>query len=139
MGSFVSMEQDNFRPNNGDVNWTGRLNALLERTGVEITPVGYQEEGHEAMQLNQTNTIIFINQVADELDCIAVNYEPDGDTWTWYFRHQFSEPSFTDVCQVIGVWAAQIMTLYPQDHVARTYENFMQQDLENIDGFDFGV
>lgn len=133
MANFAEYPQDQFNPNYGGVNWKPRLNALLEATGVELTPVGYEET--EPMQVTQENTIVYINQVADELDCIAVKYDLDpDDIWTFYFRENFdkSPVPFEHVAQVVGVWATNITTLYPMQHIVERYESFSAQDLDHI-------
>lgn len=133
MANFVEYPQDNFRPEYGGVVWIHRLNALLEATGVEIVPVGYQET--ETMQVTQENTVIYINQIADELDCIAVQYDLDQEEiWTFYFRSNFdkSPVSFEHVAQVVGVWATNITTLYPMKHIVEQYEAFNVQDIDHV-------
>lgn len=130
MADFVEAQQDLFRPNYGGVLWTPRLNNLLEVTGVELRPVAYQET--EPMQVTQENTIIYINQVADELDVIAVKYDLDeADIWTWYFREKFTGIPFEQVVNVVGVWACVMTTLYPMKHVVEQYENFQASDLDS--------
>lgn len=131
MADFVEAEQDLFRPNYGGVIWTPRLNALLERTGVILTPVAYQET--EPMQVTQENTIFYINQVADELDCVAVKYDQDPeDIWTWYFREKFTTVPFERVVGAVSVWASVTTTLYPMKHVVEQYEAFQASDLDTV-------
>lgn len=133
MANFKEYPQDNFRPEYGGVSWTHRLNALLEATGVELVPVGYEET--EPMQVTQENTIVYINQIADELDCIAVKYDLDPEeVWTFYFRENFanSPVPFEHVAQVVGAWATNITTLYPMQHIVERYEAFSAQDLDHI-------
>ena len=112
MADFVEYPHDEFNPNYGDIHWKFRLNNMLERAGVEITPVGYSE-GAEPMQVTQENTVIYINQVADEMDCVAVKYDLDPeDTWTFFFREKFTDDeTFARVVQVVGPWAMQCITL----------------------------
>jgi len=131
MGNFVKLEQDGFNPEFGDVNWKRRLNAKLEEVGAEIEPVGYAEEGKPAMQVTQENTVMYINQVADELDCVAVKYDQDpDDLWTWYFRHKFGDnDTFARVVGVVGPWAMQVITMYPLEHVVNQFENFMDAEI----------
>ena len=133
MADFVEYPQDEFRPEYGGINWIHRLNALLESSGVEITPVGYTE-GSEPMQINQENCVIYINQVADEMDCVAVNYHLDEkDVYTWYFREKFASPEmFAHVIGVVGAWATQVITLYPMKHVVEQYEAFQATDLDHV-------
>lgn len=133
MADFVEFHKDEFRPGFGGVDWTPRLNQLLEVTGIELTPVAYQET--EPMQVTQENTIIYINQIADELDCIAVKYDLDeADIWTWYFRSNFekSPVPFEGVVGVVGVWACVMTTLYPMKHVVEQYEAFNASGLDKI-------
>lgn len=132
MANFKEYPQDEFRPNYGEISWTPRLNALLEATGVELTPVGYEET--EPMQVTQENTIIYINQIADELDCIAINYHLDKEgIWTWYFREKFpDDDTFAKVISVVGTWACVMTTLYPMKHVVEQYEAFQAQDLDHV-------
>jgi len=128
MADFIEAKQDLFRPNYGGVLWTPRLNALLEESGVELTPVAYQET--EPMQVTQENTVIYINQIADELDVVAVKYDLDpDDIWTWYFRESFKSVTFEDVVSVVGPWACMMTTLYPMKHVVEQYEAFQTNDL----------
>lgn len=131
MAQFVQFDSDGFNPEYGGVNWKRRLNAKLEEVGAEIEPVGYAEEGKPAMQVTQENTVIYINQIADELDCIAVKYDQDAnDVWTWYFRHKFESPEvFGRVVSVVGTWALQMITMYPMDHVVKQYEAFMASEI----------
>ena len=131
MGNFVKIEQDGFNPEFGDVNWKRRLNAKLEEAGVEVYPVGYQEGDKPVMQVDQTNTVIYINQVADELDCLAIRYDQDADDlWTWYFRWKFeSDDAFAHVVHVVGTWATVMTTLYPMEHVVKQYEAFMDAEI----------
>lgn len=129
MADFIQAEQDLFRPDYGGVIWTPRLNALLEATGVELTPVAYKET--EPMQVTQENTVIYINQIADELDCLAVQYDQDeSGIYTWYFRDSFKSVPFEDVTRIVGVWATVITTLYPMRHVVEQYERFQAKDLD---------
>lgn len=131
MANFVEFGEDNFRPGYGGIDWTPRLNFLLEATGVELSPVAYQET--EPMQVTQENCIIYINQIADELDCIAVKYDLDPeDTWTWYWRSKFTSVPFEQVVGIIGVWADQQTTLYPKKHVVETYEAQHTSDLDEV-------
>lgn len=132
MANFVEYPQDEFNPNYGDINWKPRLNFLLEATGVELTPVGYSE-GIDVMQVTQENTIIYINQIADELDVIAVKYDKDAaDIWTWYWRGCFTAMPFEEVVQAIGTWCVQTTTLYPMKHVVEMYEMHQSQDLNEV-------
>lgn len=131
MADFIEAEQDLFRPDYGGVIWTPRLNALLEATGVELTPVAYKET--EPMQVTQENTVIYINQIADELDCLAVQYDQDeSGIYTWYFRDSFKSVPFEDVTRIVGVWATVITTLYPMRHVVEQYERFQAKDLDTM-------
>lgn len=127
MGTFVEYGKDSFRPEYGEVQWVRRLNQMLEAREAELKPVGYKEDGQPTQQITQENCIVYINQVADELDCVSVMYEPDGeDIWTWYFRHKFeSDEMFAHVVNVVGTWATQIVTMYPLPHVVQQYEAFM--------------
>ena len=135
MGNFIGIEQDTFRPNYGGVVWTPRLNMVLEATGVELFPVGYHEDGKDPMQVTQDNAVIYINQVADELDVVAIKYDQDEeDIWTWYFRAAFerSPVPFEGVVKAVGAWACNIVTLYPMKHVVDQYERMSASDLDTI-------
>mgnify|MGYP005609082639 CR=1 FL=1 len=131
MGSFVKLEQDGFNPEFGGVIWRRRLNQRLEEREVEIEPVGYREGDKPVMQVTQENTVIYINQVADELDCLAIRYDQDADDlYTWYFRHRFeSDDAFAHVVHVVGTWATVMTTLYPMEHVVKQYEAFMDSEI----------
>lgn len=131
MGTFVQIQNDGYNPEFGEVNWKRRLNKTLEEKDVELEPVGYKEEGKPTMQCTQENTIIYINQVADELDCLAVMYDQDPeDIWTFYFRHRFeSDEMFARVVSVVGAWATQIVTLYPMQHIVERYEQFQADEI----------
>jgi len=132
MGTFVQIGTDNFNPP-GEINWKRRLNARLEEQGVELTPVGYYEGDKPVMQVTQDNTIIYVNQVADELDCVAIRYDQDEkDFWTWYFREKFDRANtFEEIAGVIGVWACNMTTLYPMEHVVQQYEKFNTTDISD--------
>lgn len=134
MADFVEYPQDEFNPEFGGVNWKPRLNALLEARDVQLTPVGYKEDGKDVMQVNQTNAIIYINQVADEMDCVAIKYDQDEeDIWTWYFREKFKDAeTFSHVVGVVGPWAMQCITMYPMEHVVTQYETFLANDLDTV-------
>lgn len=122
---FSIGEEDNFRPNYGGVDFTPRLNNLLEEVDIELVPVNYHEGDKPKMQLTQENTFIFINQVADELDCISVSYDQDpSGIATWWFREKFTDPeaSFEKMCGMIGVWATVVTTTYPMKAVVEQYE-----------------
>lgn len=131
MGNFVKLEQDGFNPEFGDIVWRRRLNQRLEEREVEIEPVGYREGDKPVMQVTQENTVIYINQIADELDCLAVRYDQDeADYWTWYFRNKFeNDEAFGHVVQVVGMWATVMTTLYPMEHVVRQYEAFTDAEI----------
>lgn len=132
MADFVEYGQDEFRPQYGEVNWTPRLNALLEATGVELVPVGYSEDGDYKMQVTQENTIVYINQVADEMDCVAIKYDKDpDDIWTFYWRESFKSVTFEQVVGAIGAWSMQCITLYPMEHVVKQYEAHQSSDLNS--------
>ncbi len=132
--NFTDYERDEFRPNYGEVNWTPRLNALLEQAGVELEPIAYEEDGKEPMQVTQENTIVYINQIADELDCIAVKYDQDkDDLWTFYFPDRFpSREDFNKAASWIGNWALVMTSLYPLQEIVEHYERFQAQDLDRI-------
>jgi hypothetical protein len=132
---FVNMEgaNDDFRPNYGGIDFTRRLNERLEEVEAVLSPIHYYEEGKDPMQVNQENTHIFINQIADEMDCVVVIYDGDGgDIATWYFREKFKEESFEDVVAVIGPWACQVVTLYPLETVVEQYENIEVKDISDF-------
>lgn len=133
MADFVEYPQDEFSPEYGGVHWKYRLNDLLEKTGVEIVPVGYKE-GDDTMQVTQENTIIYINQIADEMDCVAVKFDQDPeDIWTWYFREKFGgDEMFAHVTKVVGAWSMQCITMYPLEHVVKQYESFSARDITDF-------
>ena len=131
MAKFVEHHQDEFRPDYGDILWTPRLNNLLEATGIELKPIAYKET--EPMQITQENTIIYINQIADEMDVVAVNYDLDADdVWTFYWRESFVENSFEEVTGLIGNWAMSMVSLYPMKHIVEQYTGMHSQDLNTI-------
>lgn len=133
MADFVEAEADMFRPQYGEVDWHPRFELLLEATGVHIVPVAYTEDGDHKMQITQENTIVYINQIADEMDCIAVKYDMDeADTWTWYFRNSFANIPMEHVIGAIGVWSDVQTTLYPKRHVVEQYERFAAKDLDTV-------
>ena len=121
---FKRLEQDSFRPNYGGVDWIKRLNERLEEADIEVTPVAYQEADQPPMQITQENTMIYWNTTADEMDAVAIMYEPDDGIATWYFRERFVEMGTTieQVAGVIGAWCLQTMTLYPMSNVVDVYE-----------------
>lgn len=125
MSGFGEAKLDGFNPEYGGVLWKRRLNNLLESSGVEIFPVEYDDGVHGPMQITQENTIMFINSVADEMDCIAMNYPPETGQQLWFFREGFAEKgtSIEEVAQYIGAWALQTMTMYPMENVVQTYES----------------
>lgn len=131
MGRFVTAKQDNFSPEYGDIIWKRRLNDRLEANDMELEPIGYQEGKRPVMQVTQENTIIYINQAADELDCVAIMYDQDpADTWTWYWRDKFeSDEMFATVITTIGHWATQIVTMYPLPHVVQQYEKYLDSEI----------
>lgn len=141
MGTFVSLEQDPFNPQYGEVDWKRRLDLRLEATGVELVPIGYQEADKPVMPINQENCAIYINQVADELDVVAVRYDQDEtDLWTFYFRERFEgDDEFAHVVSVVGPFATQIITMYPMEHVVRQYEAFQDASIPDCIPEDFGV
>ena len=127
-GKFVSIEQDTFNPQYGEVAWKPRLNNLLEERGELLVPIGYQEGDSPIMQITQENTMIFINSFVDELDCVAIAYEYDEDgASTWYFRDRLErdlgEGGFKKTTALIGTWALTSMSLYPMSNVVGVYEN----------------
>ena len=127
-GKFVSIEQDTFNPQYGEVAWKPRLNNLLEERGELLVPIGYQEGDSPIMQITQENTMIFINSFVDELDAIAIAYEHDEDgSATWYFRDRLErdlgEGGFEKTTSLIGTWALTSMSLYPMSNVVGVYEN----------------
>lgn len=128
MGTFVSIEGDEFNPEYGDINWRERFEQVKSERDVQMIPVGYHEEGKPVMQVTQENTMIYINQVSDELDCVAVQYDQDeDDIFTFYFREKFeNDETFAHVVGVVGMWATQIVTLYPCEHIVDRYEGFHQ-------------
>lgn len=134
MADFVEYPQDEFRPEYGGIKWSLRLNELLEKAGVEITPVGYSE-GAEPMQVTQENTVCYINQVADEMDCVAIKFDQDpADLWTWYFREKFTDnETFARVLHIVAPWAMQSITMYPLQHVVEQYEAFNSIDVAGFD------
>ena len=128
MGTFVTIQDDGYSPEFGEINWRERFEALKVEREVDMTPIGYREEGKPVMQVTQDNTVIYINQVSDELDCVAVKYDEDeGDVYTFYFREKFgNDDEFAHVVGVVGMWATQIVTLYPCEHIVDRYEGFHQ-------------
>lgn len=132
MGTFSEASNDEFSPQYGGINWKYRLNALLETTGVEITPIAYSET--EPMQVTQENTVIYINQIADELDCVAIKYDQDPpDIWTWYYTEKFKDhDDFMRVVNIVGPWACVMTTLYPMKHVVEQFEQFHEVGIDHI-------
>jgi hypothetical protein len=131
---IVGIENDTFRPEYGGIQWVRRLNQALEEADAELQPIGYTEapEGDttRTMQVTQENTHIYINQIADEMDCIAVQYDQDPDgIWTFMYREKFEEDEFTKAVHVLGPWAMQVVTLYPLQHVVEKYLGFKATDL----------
>jgi hypothetical protein len=129
---IIQIEQDNFRPEYGGVQWVRRLNAALEEANMTLQPLGYTEQSDNTrvMQVTQENTHIYINQIADEMDCIAVGYEYDPDgIWTFMYREKFEDDDFMNAVNVIGPWAMQVVTLYPLEHVVDKYLGFKATDL----------
>lgn len=124
MAQFIEYPQDDFSPEYGGVKWKYRLNSMLETAGVELIPVGYEEDA--LMQVTQENTVIYINQIADELDCIAVKYDKDpDDIFTFYYREKFdNDEAFQNTVDIVGRWAMNIITLYPMKHIVEQYESF---------------
>lgn len=131
MGNFVPASRDTFNPEYGEVKWKRRLNQRLEEQNVELEPIDYVEDGKPPMQVTQENTVIYINQIADELDCIAVKYDADeSDMWTWYFREKFKgDGMFEHVVRVVGAWATLMNTMYPMEHVVTFYEKFHESEI----------
>lgn len=131
MGTFVQIQNDGFNPEYGEINWKRRLNQRLEDQDATVTPVGYKEAGKPTMQVTQENCVIYINQVADELDCLAVAYDQDpDDIWTFYYRHRFEDDeTFARVVSVVGAWATQIVTMYPMQHIVERYEQFQADEI----------
>jgi hypothetical protein len=131
MGTFVQIKHDGYSPEFGEINWKRRLNQRLEDQDATLEPVGYKEEGKPTMQITQENCVIYINQIADELDVVAVMYDQDpDDIWTWYFREKFqNDEMFAHVVSVVGTWATQIVTLYPMEHVVKQYEQFQEDQI----------
>jgi hypothetical protein len=139
VSGFREARSDGFNPEYGDVIWKRRLNNRLEQAGVEMFPVEYDDGIHGPMQITQENTIVFINQTADEMDCIAMNYPPETGQQLWFFREGFIErdTSIEEVVRYMGGWALQTMTLYPMENVVQTYESLYGVDVPDSlpDGF----
>jgi hypothetical protein len=139
VSGFSEARSDGFNPEYGDVLWKRRLNNRLEEAGVEMFPVEYDDGVHGPMQITQENTIVFINQTADEMDCIAMNYPPETGKQLWFFREGFIErgTSIEEVVRYMGGWALQTMTLYPMENVVQTYEDLYGVDIPDSlpDGF----
>lgn len=132
MGNFVKIPSDDYNPEFGGIVWKRRLNARLEERGVELDALGYQEGEKPIMPINQDNTVIYINQVADEMDCIAVQYtEDEGGVFTWYWREvvERGEYSFEQIAGYIGNWAMVVTTLYPLENVVKQYEAMNTRDI----------
>jgi hypothetical protein len=124
-GNFTPGNHDGFNPEYGEVLWKRRLNDRLEEAGVEIVPIYYFEEGGPLMQVTQENTIIFINEISDELDCVIVQYPPESEDSTYYFRETFGDDEkFMTTIRLIGGWAMMVSTLYPMPQVVEKYEEF---------------
>ena len=141
-GKFVSIEQDTFNPQYGEVAWKPRLNGMLEERDELLVPIGYQEGDSPIMQITQENTMIFINSFVDELDCVAIAYEydPDGQA-TWYFRDRLErdlgEGGFEKTTSLIGQWALTSMSLYPMSNVVQVYEKLYGASIPNSIPEDF--
>jgi hypothetical protein len=121
---FNQAPRDEYNPEYGEVLWKRRLNQKLEDTGTEILPVQFDDGVNGPMQITQENTIIFVNQIADEMDCLAMNYPPNLGEQVWFFREQFLQrgTSIEEVSKFIGGWALQTVTLYPMSSVVEMYE-----------------
>lgn len=128
MGNFVQLSEDGYNPEFGEINWRERFEQLKIKKDVDFNPIGYCEDDKPVMQVTQENTAIYINQVSDELDCVAVQYDQDEDEiWTFYFREKFeNDGEFAHVVSVLGMWATQVVTLYPCQHIVEKYEQFHQ-------------
>lgn len=133
-GNFKNCNDPNFSPEYGGVKWVRRLNMLLESSGVELEPVSYSEKGKPEMAINQENCHVYINQIADEMDCISVRYDEDNGPWTFYWREVVEKNgnvSFEQLTAFVGDWAMNIVTLYPLEHIVEQYENFFDKDIPN--------
>ena len=143
MGTFVQIENDGYNPEFGEINWKRRLNMALEENDATMMAIGYVEKPNPVMQITQNNLIVYINQVADELDCMAIQYEPDGqDVWTWYFRHMFEEQGesrFMEIVEHVGQLATQIISLYPMQHVVTQYNKMQDRQIPDSIPENFGV
>ncbi len=96
--------------------WTGRLalNGKVERPPIFI----YIDAEGYSQQLNEQNSMLFINMAANEMDAIAIIDERDGMTW-WWFRgvHDY----FEEMVQKIGSYSTVIHNDCPQDQVEANY------------------
>jgi len=132
-GTFVPWENDKFNPEYGGIKWKHRLNMTLEAENATLEAVGYQEKPKRAMQLTQENFHIYINQIADELNCMTILYTPDGeDVWTWVWRNAFeqgAENRFMEIAEQVGQWATQVVTIYPLPHIVEQYERTQSKQI----------
>ena len=126
---FTHDGNETFNPEYGGVNWKHRLNNWAEEHEVNIEPVYYNEDDKPKMQVTQENTFVMMNLFADEMDCIAVNYnqdQPEGRenaVGTYYFRERFEDDEhFKAAIHMLGGWALTMLTMYPMEEIVDAYE-----------------
>lgn len=138
VGRFFHGTQDHFNPEYGGIIWKRRLNAALEDAEAEIEPVVYQRGNWPPMQITQENTMLFVNAIADEMDCIGILYAP-AEEQDWIFREDFDddERDFDVIASHVGQWALCTTTLYPMANVVAEYERRYDVEIpdELPDGF----
>jgi hypothetical protein len=121
MARFFNQEKREYDPSNNGIDWRARdLARLALRGEVESQPIWFDSGDGLLVQCTQENTTLYLNEVADEMDCIHLFDHRDGEVYVW-FREQLGDSNF-DLMRVSLVPHAQgLYSYYPRDEIVALY------------------
>lgn len=125
-------EPDEYPPIRDGVDFTHRLEKWKKEnnlTGDDIPPIWVETEDGLVQQVTPENTRIYINEISDEHDNVAV-LDPRDGLWITIYREKFYEPDFDEFVSIIGHAALTLYTMLPLETVVRQYNKEQTLDLD---------
>ena len=127
MGGFELRDKEFVCPVYGGIDWRERYLIYLDKNEFEYPDSLWFVTDNYELELNETNTLIFNNVVAPELDAIAV-IDTRDDAPFWWHRIRNNE-EFEELAQVLGGYACVMYTDFPLEIVVNAYEYIVDSEL----------
>ncbi|GAC1499102.1 MAG: hypothetical protein NVS1B10_01490 [Candidatus Saccharimonadales bacterium] len=120
MARFFNQEQRDYDPSNNGIDWRARDLARLAILGeTEAQPVWFESGDGLSIQCTQENTTVYLNEVADEMDCIHVFDKRDEQVYVW-FREQLGD-QFDLMRTALVPHSQGLYSYYPRDEIVAVY------------------